>query len=439
MFEDFDLPYIFFLISPRDGQLLYKFGKPVAAFPKVLEMTVRPEFLRQQSLFPVWLKIYQRSYFVRPRLESVVFDVNQEPEIDIPRFQRRYLILKELAVKNSCHPLDILRHKVAIRNLNLEHQEATDLNSLCRRCRENGSAGCENCSPRTISFVDFVLHRSLGELRTRASAFETFIRHRTALDLLMRFDQVSLSLLEVVLSPFCRALNNTAIDTAIKLLPTPLTRKIIYILYVLNNLRVRDGEWGEYAAELEREWSNVLSQFPVGEDLFFNRSEYTEIVGGLSIISQLPPHRRSFWLMHCLLALDRLRKRFRAGKALSKVVLVHAGTGLISAFVMMSSLFIKQDSFQALCSAAELRVWSSFEETLLDFVQMPSPKDDARERSSLSRIYEEFQDRILEQSPPPLSEPILFELRASSTRFGLRPMIDAQINEDEAPKVLSGA
>jgi hypothetical protein len=146
MFLDFDLLYVYFIISPRDGQLLDKFLRPVVDFPKVLEMTVRAEFLHRQSLFPVWLKIYQRNRVDPPDVMSVVFPERAEPDpdpdpnpvldpdADIRYFEQRSMVLKKLAKEHLCHPLDIIDGKIGIPFLAMDWDVAPNGTSELGRC-----------------------------------------------------------------------------------------------------------------------------------------------------------------------------------------------------------------------------------------------------------------------------------------------------------------
>jgi hypothetical protein len=384
-------------------------------------------------------------------------DPDPDPDADIRSFEQRYMVLKKLAKEHLCHPLDIIDRKIRIPFLTLdcdvgpnrisqlarcgadvgvgavagagagevnETEAETEIGtwawtgtkpegrSRCRcECGCSGRVPSTDCPPRAITFVDFVLRKSLGELVVRACAFETFIRHQEALRRLSEFAGVSLSLLENVLSDFVAPLmsaHSFDVGRVSELLDTRLTRQMMYIRASLNDVDIWRRQWGSRGRVLGEQWAIVLTEI-VGDDRvkcsvgFPDKSKqdlvYRDLSARLHLVPRLPFVVQYFWMMQCLVKMDRLMTIARTGKGIIKFLLRDADDyGVITVVVLISGLFMKHDDFQGLCSRAELEIWCQFEEVVLEIVDAPRPVGNVvcqDSRVILERLYYSFQDEIL--------------------------------------------
>jgi hypothetical protein len=388
MFLDFDLPYVFFLTSPRDGQLIFKYAHTVVTFPKVLMMTSREDFLKRQVLVPVWLKLYRCCPPQQPDTDSLVFVETPLPDIDIPHFQKRWLMLKKLAKENMCHPMDILDRRIRLPNLDLRPEVAVDANSLCERCRAAGGSGCENCTPQKVTFIDFALHKSVAELKTQACSFETFIRYRAAFLRLSEFDHLSFNLWEAILVQFCGTLNldvQTQLEQIFLILDTPLTKKkaLIKRIYSLLTPELL-SEWADLSKMLEVEWLLVLQ-----DEKHFEKPKFDvgRVVEQLKVLPNVTQDQQYFVLIGCLKDLDALTMMHGPDRGSVAFILREATQlGLIQVLLFVSCLFMKNSDFHSLCSTKERHVWAKFEEGFLELVQG---------YEQFSFVYGTFQDEVL--------------------------------------------
>jgi hypothetical protein len=390
LFVDFDLPYVFFLVSPRDGQLLFKYSQKVVTFPKVLLMTSRENFLKGQGLVPVWLKRYRCCPQQQPSTHGVVFNELPLPEFDVPHFEKRWLTLKKLGKEKLCHPMDILDGRVPLRNIHLGPEAAADRHLQDKNCPAAEGIGCDDCTASHGSFVDFALRKSVAELKMHACCFETFIRYCAALNPLSEFDDLSLNLWDTILVEFCDTLNqgnDRDLKTIMDIFKTPHTKKKVFIKWMYKKLtRELLSKWADLSKLLEIEWLRVLEDGKCSEKAG-QESNMRQIVAQLKALPKVAQEQQYFVLIACLKELYALTQMRKPNDGLVALVLKKANApGLIQVLLFASCLLMKNNDFQQLCSREELHAWFGFEKGFLELVEG---------HEKLSQVYSIFQDEVL--------------------------------------------
>jgi hypothetical protein len=349
MFADFDLAYMFFLVSPRDVQLLWKYATGVVTFPKVVHLTLRPEFLHRQPMRPVWLKLYQRGVTLRIDPARVVFDEIHETFPERPDFEPCYHSLHKLAEARLCHPIDLIERGHI-------HRPSDEV-------------------------VGYIIQKSMALLIGAASSFEVFIRHATSFQRLEDFDAVSFAHFDAAMCEFCGLLSARDVSRFVR---TPRAIRLGF----MNETHAQCtpevmGRWKGSCDKLERLWALAL---PATAD-FAIPVDPSGLLASVTVIPRLPLPRAFLLLLRCMFEIDRVRAGFGIGAHFAQFV-VHSTRqpGFITTFLFLSGIFMKNNDFQMLCFPTELAVWYRFEEVVLDVVES------SRE---LSRVYHDFEDLLL--------------------------------------------
>ena len=409
VFCSFGLPYVYFFISPRDVQILYKMSKGIE-FPTVLKMTMQSEFIHKQSFLPVWLKLYPKNIASHFKKEEIflVFGVSKEtaPEIDIPHFRRRYLVLKNLAAERHTHPVYLLESKDVT---HFAHEETVDLNALCSNCRmklvesEGNIEFCETCSKNKLTFTDFVLRESILELKSESQIFERFMAHRANLMTLKSFSQTAFHLYDLVLSQYSGDFSSRLSDLE-KLGPVyknriRITKQIVYASELYRPFLSLNQQWEQWVRALGQEWDvvarndlvkvsyqDVLSQAESPTTQLRLVTRFNEIVQQLSVLNGIPEARRYFLLAICLKELDSISRALGQWNLLVLSALKTSTFDGIWSFLLCSTLLMKKDEFHELCTVDELNRWWEFEKVMLDFIE---------KHEELSEIYETLESNVL--------------------------------------------
>lgn len=407
VFCSFGLPYVYFFISPRDVQILYKMSKGIE-FPTVLKMTMQPEFIHKQSFLPVWLKLYPKNIASHFRKEEIflVFGASGEtaPEIDIPHFRRRYLILKNLAAERHTHPVYLLESKDVT---HFAHEEAVDLSVLCSNCRmklvesEGNVEFCETCSKNKVTFTEFVLRESILELKSESQVFERFMAHRANLMTLKNFSQTAFHLYDLVLSQYSREIGLSDLEKLGPLYKNHIriTKQIVYASELYRPFLSLNQQWEQWVRALGQEWDvvarndlvkvsyqDVLSQAESPTTQLRLVTRFNEIVQQLSVLNGIPQARRYFLLAACLKELESISSALGQWNLLVLSALKTSTFDGIWSFLLCATLLMKKDEFHELCTVDELNRWWEFEKVMLDFIE---------KHEELSEIYETLESNVL--------------------------------------------
>ena len=415
MFFEFDLLYVFFLITPRDVEILYKMSKGIE-FPSVLKMTMSPAFVQKQCFVPHWLKLYPKNLDIKSlRLEPVSLVFNNNPSkittMDIPHFRKRFLTLKKLAVERNTNPISLLESTTFVGNSQFENEQALDFNDMCDNCRMKmfTSGGmCELCrvcsKKRKVTFTEFALKEALAELESESQVFEKFLGYFMHYRALQEFSGIVHRLYELVLSQFCEAFSNALkipdnLERVQRILNTPLTKQITFAIYFykpfvpLNEqwipvVRMLCHHWKSVArAELTKySWKDVVTEeYPKGTQKRLI-SQLNRIVQQISVLERIAPPRRYFLLSKCIKELDIVSKALGKWNQLVGCTLKSSGFGGIWTYLLCATLLMKRNEFHTVCTADELARWCEFEKIMLDIIER---------NEKLSEIYETLQDDVL--------------------------------------------
>ncbi|OHT09900.1 hypothetical protein TRFO_04450 [Tritrichomonas foetus] len=286
-FNDFDLPYLNFLMTPLDNSIFFEAAKPIVQFPKLLLMLQNNKFMgRNQPYAPIWLKVFPKApipvlhsaswrnlIFNSKLLSSNLnfqnsqnfqndFLKKKKQKINIPLFQRRFRMIQMIAREHDVDAFDIIsgNHKfdqstkIIKSSLN---EKAIDISGVCDDCINivmnstsfsantgnisNSDELCDKClkllsERKPMTFYDYALNVSFSKLQKRASLFEKLLVHKFALKRLNKwldivkgyFDITIFSLTDkIVMNFFSFAqTKNNLIQNSLKESPSILLQKV---------------------------------------------------------------------------------------------------------------------------------------------------------------------------------------------------------------------
>jgi hypothetical protein len=172
-FSDFSEDGLAFVTTPIDIAVLLDVVKDCVELPRLLKMLQMPRYLSTaQEYAPVWIKVFPKNPpagLYSAMWRNVVFPhVARQVEVadwDIPRFERRYRQIEQIAQEGATNAVFLLEQAPTSRESQMIRDFADDV------------AVCET----PIRFYDFALNKCLKDLKERAAAFERLLVHRFAL------------------------------------------------------------------------------------------------------------------------------------------------------------------------------------------------------------------------------------------------------------------
>jgi hypothetical protein len=135
--------------------------------------------------------------------------------------------------------------------------------------------------------------------------------------------------------------------------------------------------------ELESLWSGAL---PLTAELTLP-IDASALLTAVNSIHRLPLPDGFIRLIRSMFESERIATAFKMDSTFTRFVVKSTrDSGLVTKFVFMSGLYMKNHEFHPLCSRDELMMWYRFEEVMLDVVESST---------AFSAVYHDFEDDLL--------------------------------------------